>query len=362
MNSPDTDSRIPVTLLTGFLGSGKTSLLSTLLTDPSMASCAVLINEVGEIGLDHLLVQQLSEEITLLESGCLCCAVRGDLARSLRDLFMRRLQREIKALDRVVIETSGLADPAPIIHTLMRDFFLAERFRLDGVVATVDVRNVHWQLGQHDEALKQVAMADRIVFTKCDLADSMQIAEAEERVAMLNPGAQCWQSELGKVPTSELFAGMSLYDPHSKSPTVARWLGEAAIREQAQLHARHGVFGAAPAALHDARVGTHLLRFATPFAWADFSRAMDTLQSVVGDRILRVKGLLNVRGEDVPRVIHAVQHERYPDSSLPAWPEEYGDDHSSRLVFIVRDLSRSVLEKAFSAFCGAVEEDREPGS
>jgi G3E family GTPase len=345
------DRRIPVVLLTGFLGSGKTSLLSTLLRDPSMAGCAVLINEVGEVGLDHLLVQQLSEEITLLESGCLCCSVRGDLARSLRDLFMRRLSREIKALDRVVIETSGLADPAPIIHTLMRDFFLAERFRLEGVVTTVDVRNVHWQLGQHDEAVKQVAMADRIVLTKCDLADSMQIAEAEERVVALNPAAQCWHSEPGKFPQG-LLEGMSLYDAAGKTADVSRWLGEAAIAEQEQLRARGGVF--ARPALHDESVSTYLLRFDEPFAWSDFSRAMDTLQSVVGDRILRVKGLLAVRGEDKPRVVHAVQHERYPDSSLPAWPD---DDHGSRLVFIVRDLPRSVLEKAFAAFCGPSDVD-----
>ncbi|HSD37297.1 MAG TPA: GTP-binding protein [Rhodocyclaceae bacterium] len=343
----DGDRRIPVTLVTGFLGSGKTSLLATLLRDSSMAGCAVLINEVGEVGLDHLLVQQVSEEITLLESGCLCCTVRGDLARSLRELFMRRLSREIKALDRVVIETSGLADPAPIIHTLMRDFFLAERFRLEGVVTTVDVRNVHWQLGQHDEAVKQVAMADRIVLTKCDLADSMQIAEAEERVSALNPAAQCWHSEPGKLPQG-LLENMSLYDAAGKTADVGRWLGEAAIAEQEQLRARGGVF-ARPVALHDDSVSTYLLRFDEPFAWRDFSRAMDTLQSVVGDRILRVKGLLAVRGEDKPRVVHAVQHERYPDSSLPAWPDA---DRSSRLVFIVRDLPRSVLEKAFAAFCG----------
>ena len=349
---PGNDRRIPVTLLTGFLGSGKTSLLTTLLSDPAMAGCAVLINEVGEVGLDHLLVQQVSEEITLLESGCLCCTVRGDLARSLRDLFMRRLSREIKALDRVVIETTGLADPAPIIHTLMRDFFLAERFRLEGVVATVDVRNVHWQLGQHDEAVKQVAMADRIVLTKCDLADGLQIAEAQERVVALNPAAQCWQSEPGKVPTG-LLEGMSLYDPVGKTADVGRWLGEAALLEQERLRARGGVFAQA-SSLHDESVSTYLLRFSEPFAWGDFSRAMDTLQSVMGDRILRVKGLLAVRGEDKPRVVHAVQHERYPDSSLPAWPDE---DHSSRLVFIVRDLPRSVLEKAFAAFCGVAGQE-----
>ncbi|MDQ7989569.1 MAG: GTP-binding protein [Candidatus Dactylopiibacterium sp.] len=342
------DRRIPVILLTGFLGSGKTSLLARLLADPGMAGCAVLINEVGAVGLDHLLVKEVAEDITLLESGCLCCAVRGDLTRSLRELFMRRLQREIGALDRVVIETTGLADPAPVIHTLTRDFFLAERFRLEGVIATVDVRHAHWQLGQHPEAVKQVAMADRIVLTKCDLADSLQIAEAEERVAALNPGATRLQAEPARAPAG-LLDGLGLYQPDGKTPDVARWLGEAAILEQQRLAARQGVFGrAAPAALHDEAVKSHVLHFDEPLRAGDFSRALDTLQSVVGDRLLRVKGLLAVEGEAAPRVIHAVQHERYPDTHLPAWPD---DDRRSRLVFIVNDLPRELFEKTFSAFC-----------
>ncbi|MBK9615372.1 MAG: GTP-binding protein [Uliginosibacterium sp.] len=341
------DRRIPVTLLTGFLGSGKTTLLNTLLREPAMKGCAVLINEVGAVGIDHLLVEQLSEEVTLLESGCLCCTVRGDLSRSLRELFMRRLRREIGELDRVVIETSGLADPAPVIHTLMKDFFLAERFRLEGVVATVDVRNVHWQLGQHDEAMKQVAMADRIVLTKCDLADGLMVAEAEERVAAVNVLAGCWHSEPGRMPPG-LLDDMSLYSAAGKSDAVARWLGEAAVREQQRLNARHGVFGQAAApALHDERVATHVLRFDQPFAWADFARAIDMLQSLVGDRLLRVKGLVAVEGEEAPRVFHAVQHESYPETSLAAWPDA---DRDSRLVFIVRDLPRKTLELAFSGF------------
>jgi G3E family GTPase len=345
----NTNTHIPVTLLTGFLGSGKTTLLNTILRDPSMAGAAVLINEVGAVGLDHLLVEQVSEDITLLESGCLCCTVRGDLVRSLRDLFMRRLRREIGGLDRVVIETTGLADPAPVIHTLLRDFFLAERFQLEGVVATVDVRHVHWQLAQHPEAVKQVAMADRVVLTKCDLADSLMIAEAEERVATLNPATELWQAEPGKLPPG-LLEGMSLYAPEGKTPDVMRWLGETAIREQQALQARQGVFAPALVPLHDSAISTYVLVFDAPFAWGDFSRALDTLQSVVGTQILRVKGLLAVQGEDTPRVIHAVQHERYPDTYLPAWPDA---DHRSKLVFIVNDLPRSVLDKAFSAFCGA---------
>ncbi len=341
-------SRIPVILLTGFLGSGKTTLLNAILREPGMTGTAVLINEVGAVGLDHLLVEEVAEDVSLLESGCLCCAMRGDLVRTLRDLFMRRLRREIPALDRVVIETTGLADPAPVIHTLLRDFFVAERFALEGVISTVDVRNVPWQLAQHQEAVRQVVMADRVVLTKCDLADSLMIADAEDRVASLNPGATCLRSEPGKVPAG-LLEGLRVFDA-GKSADVARWLGEEAIREQQRLQARMGVFGArAETAVHSERVLTHVLRFAQPVAWGDFSRALDTLQSVLGEHILRIKGLVAVEGEAAPRVIHAVQHERYPDTRLPAWPDA---DHSSRLVFIVDGLSRSVLEKALLAFCG----------
>jgi G3E family GTPase len=344
----DADKRIPVILLTGFLGSGKTTLLNQILRDPAMAGSAVLINEVGAVGLDHLLVEQVSEEVTLLESGCLCCTVRGDLVRSMRDLFMRRLRREIPALDRIVIETTGLADPAPVVHTLLREFFIAERFRLEGVVTTVDVRHVHWQLAQHEEAVRQVVMADRIVLTKCDLADSLMVVEAEERIAALNPAVPCWHAEPERVPPG-LLENMSLYAPQGRCADVERWLGEVAIEAQARLRARMGVFGERTHhALDTSDITTYVLRFEAPFVWPEFLRTLDTLQSVVGAQILRIKGLVAVQGEAHPRVIHAVQHERYPDVSLPAWPDE---DHGSRLVFIVKGLPRSVLDKAFAAFC-----------
>lgn len=343
--------RIPVILLTGFLGSGKTTLLNAILRAPEMSGTAVLINEVGAVGLDHLLVEEVAEDVSLLASGCLCCAMRGDLVRSLRDLFMRRLRREIPALDRVVIETTGLADPAPVIHTLLGDFFLAERFVLEGVISTLDVRNAPWQLAQHQEAIRQIVMADRVVLTKCDLADSLVIAEAEERVAGLHPGVTCLPSEPGSIPEG-LLADLRVFDAE-KSPDVVRWLGEAEAREQQRLKARLSVFGSAGAepSVHDERIVTHVLRFEEPVVWGEFTRAMDTLQSVLGEHILRIKGLVCVQGEACPRVIHAVQHERYPDTRLPQWPDA---DHASRLVFIVDGLSLGVLEKAFQSFCGLV--------
>ncbi|MFT4174874.1 MAG: GTP-binding protein [Rhodocyclaceae bacterium] len=344
--------RIPVTLLTGFLGSGKTTLLTRLLHDPAMAGAAVLINEVGEVGLDHHMVQEVAEEIVLLESGCLCCTVRGDLSRSLRELFMRALRRDIARLDRVVIETTGLADPAPVIHTLMNDFFLAPRFVLDGVITTADVGHLREQIEQQPEALKQIAVADRVILTKTDLAGEALVDTARATVAAINPTATC--IDVRDVHDASIIAGMGMYDGPSRSADVRRWLGEVAAAEQERLVARAGVFGAfgpdAPAVLHDRRIANYVLRIAKPVHWGGFLLAIDLLQSIVGDQLLRVKGLVAVEGEDAPRVFHAVQHERYPADPLPAWPD---DDHDTRLVFIVRDLPRAIIERAFASLIEA---------
>jgi G3E family GTPase len=163
MNNQDTERRIPVTLLTGFLGAGKTTLLNHLLSQPEMAAAAVLINEFGSVAVDHHLVSKIDEDLIMLDSGCICCTVRGDLTRSLTDLFMRCIRRELKPVTRVIIETTGLADPSPVIFTLMEDFFIAERFRIDGVITAVDATHGAGQIGAHAEALKQVAMADRLL-------------------------------------------------------------------------------------------------------------------------------------------------------------------------------------------------------
>ena len=172
----DADRRIPVTLLTGFLGAGKTTLLNHLLRQPQMDGCAVLINEFGAVGVDHHLVEKVDESLVVLDSGCICCSVQGDLVRALKGLFMRALRRELKGLRRVLIETTGLADPAPVIHTLMAEPFLSERYRLDGVVTAADVTHALDQLADHNEAVRQVAMADRLLLTKCDLASAEQRA------------------------------------------------------------------------------------------------------------------------------------------------------------------------------------------
>ena len=311
------DRRIPVTLLTGFLGAGKTTLLNHLLTQPDMANTAVLINEFGSVAVDHHLVSKIDEDLMLLDSGCICCTVRGDLTRSLSELFMRSLRREIAPIQRVIIETTGLADPAPVIYTLMEDFFIAERFRTDGVVTVVDSTHILKQLGNHPEPVKQVAMADRLLISKCDVASKDQLTEVSQTLTRLNPAAAQIYVHHGEVAIASL-TGCGLYDPAGKSPDVAGWLAEEKVREERRK--AHGHHHHHDVDRHDAHVYSFALTFDQPLQWVMFADAVSTLLESMGDRILRIKGLLNVVGDHKPRVIQCVQHVMYSYARIDDWP------------------------------------------
>src|SRR5579864_9149302 len=265
------ETRIPVTVLTGFLGSGKTTLLNHVLKQPEMAATAVIINEFGEIGLDHLLVESATEDVVLLNSGCLCCTVRGDVVNTLTDLFVRRVKGRVPDFTRVVIETTGLADPAPVLHALFSDPIVAERYMIDGVVTTVDAVNGAATLDRQPEALKQAAVADRLIVTKADLAEPAALRALEARLAGLNPGALQLRAAQGAVDPAALF-GLGLFDPQTKSVEVQRWLqDEAVAAHDDDDDAEHGHHHHHDVNRHDERIRAFCITRDRPISWAALS-------------------------------------------------------------------------------------------
>jgi G3E family GTPase len=330
---------IPLTVLTGFLGAGKTTLLNRLLRHPELRDTAVLINEFGEIGLDHLLVERLDGDTVLLNAGCLCCTVRGDLVRALRDLAMRIEQGH--AIRRVVVETTGLADPAPILQTLMSDPLVLYRYRLDGVVTLIDAATGMATLDSQPEAVKQAAVADRLVLTKTDLSTPEQVSALWARLRGLNPGAPLLNALHGEIAPAELL-DCGLYDATRKHPDVTRWLDAEAYHAHDHGHHHHDV------SRHDARIHSFCLTFDEPLPWDGLATWLEVLTMTRGESVLRIKGILNLIGRDKPIAIHGVQHLFHPPVQLAAWPE--GDDRRSRIVFILRDLDRATVEKGLKAF------------
>jgi len=358
--------RIATTVITGFLGSGKTTLLNALLSQDGMESTAVLINEFGEIGLDHLLVREVSEDVVLLNSGCICCSVRGDLISGLRDLFVKRTRGEIPEFDRIIIETTGLADPAPILHTLMTDPLLTTKFRLDSVVTTVDAIHGAGQLDTHPESVKQAAVADRILMTKADLVDEATRTALETRLRALNPAAPIYPVVNGDIAVSKLF-NAGLYDPTTKSMDVQKWLRDEAYEQHGDddhghnhshdhhhehEHTHHHDHSH-DVNRHDDHIRSFCITFDEPIHWDAFVTWAEIFTQMRGESLLRVKGILNLVGEDAPVAIHAVQHVFHPPASLPAWPS---DDHRSKIVFITKDLGPQVIRESLYHLNAAVSE------
>jgi len=329
------DERVQISLLTGFLGSGKTTLLNALLKHPDMGKTAVLVNEFGEIGIDHQLIEQIDEETVLLNAGCLCCSVRGDLSRALRELSVKRAKGEVPKFTRVLIESTGLADPAPIIHTLISDSIVSERFTLDGIVTTVDAVNGAGQFEDHVESVKQAAVADRIVMTKCDLADDEGIKFLDARIRKFNPAATVLHALHGDIHPEELF-NAGLYDPATKSLDVQRWLRDEAYQDDHDHHHGHDVNR------HDATIRAFCITHDEPLVWEAFVAWVRTLIAVYGADLLRIKGIVNIQGQENPIAVHGVQHMFHDPVELPGWPDA---DRRSRMVFITNGLDPADLEK-----------------
>lgn len=346
----------PLTVLTGFLGAGKTTLLNGLLREQGLADTLVLINEFGEIGLDHLLVEQLDGDMVVMTTGCLCCTIRGDLTATLEDLLRRRDNGRIAPFTRIVIETTGLADPAPVLHTLMYHPYLMLRFRLDGVVTLVDALNGDAILDRHAEAVKQVAVADRLVITKTDLldADSDALARLRARLCGLNPAALQLDAARGEAAAEKL-VNIGLYDPSRKIPDVRRWLNAEALAG-AHDHAHHGHESHAHAShahdinRHDSKIRAFALRHAEPMPVAAFDMFLELLRSAHGAHLLRVKGIVALTDDPTrPLVIHGVQHMFHAPARLVAWPDE---DHTTRIVFILYDMEPAFIEALWKGFAG----------
>ncbi len=329
---------VTVNLLTGFLGAGKTSLLKRLLRRPDLADTAVLINEFGDVGLDHLLVEEVDEDVVLLASGCVCCTIRGDLKEALMRLHGRRQRGDVPPFTRLVIETTGLADPAPIMATFVADPMFRHHFRVGNIVVVVDAENGFASLDAYEESLRQVAVADRLVVTKIDLAAPDKVAQLVQRLTAINPTSEITTIGEDDEAAAQLLTD-DVHDAATRSEQVARWLaGETGDDDHHHDHVdrnRHGTFRAM------------LLSADEPIDWAAFALWLSMLLHRHGAEILRVKGLLSIAGQSAPVVVQGVQHLIHKPVHLDRWPDGRAQ---TRIVVIVRGLDPELIRRSFSVF------------
>lgn len=333
-------ARLPVSIVTGFLGSGKTTLLRQVLADPAFADTLVVINELGEIGLDHLLVREVPGDIVLLDSGCLCCSVGNDLLATLREVAARRASGAAPRIARVIVETTGLADPAPIVHGLLADRVVARSYAVDSVVTTVDAMQGTQCLDAHREAVEQVALADRLVITKTDLAWPGTVEELRERLAAINPRAEAVLSAPGRRPAPAL-----LFQSAQRRSIAAEFAAEWPTRPPAG--GRRLFAGNSPR--HDSGIATCSIILRGPIDWETFREWLELFLVNRASAVLRMKGLLEIAGRAGPVVIQGVRHVFHRPEELPGWPDE---DHRSRLVFITRGLPGEAIEASLVRMLG----------
>ena len=336
---------LPVTLLTGFLGSGKTTLLNQLIRQ--LPRTAVVMNEFGEISLDHDLLEKMEGPMAVLSGGCVCCTVSGSLSPTLKNLYMARERGDIPSFERVVIETTGIADPAPILDTLLNDPWVRARFRMDGVVTTVDAVLGEAQLDSYFEAMRQVAVADRLILTKTDLARPEDLSALKQRLAKLNPAAEQLAAVRGEMDFGRIL-DLGLFNARDKIPDVQKWLNE-----QRYKPVKAGTaMGKMPDsdAGHDQRIRAFSVVIDDPVPLAGLQAALEMLVSFRSEYLLRFKAIVNIAGHAKPTVLHGVQHVLYPEVELENWPS---DDHRSRFVFIVRDMDPEFVAKVLEDFTQA---------
>ena len=332
---------ITITVLTGFLGSGKTTILSSLIKQKQMANVAIIINEFGEVGLDHDLIEITDENIIELQNGCICCTIQADLKTTLLNLLKKMEKGVVSTFGHVIIETTGLADPVPIIHTLMTSLDLQRIYSIDGVITVVDSINGESTFNAHQEAVKQTAFADRIILSKTDIADEEKVNSLTNRIKAINPKVTIIKSNKNSIPVEKLL-GLNDYNPQNKAWNVREWLEIEKNKSSNHLynhhHHEHDVNR------HGDNIETFAMVTSQPVNMTSLNFFLELIMSQMGENILRIKGILNIKGQSCPAVIHGVQHIFHPLEWLEKWP---CDDKQSRLVFITKNIKKDIIDDLF---------------